>query len=89
MIIEFLKIAFALGNLDNYPYWNHKTVNSIEIATTPTLDASYSTLENEYKISFEELSDDNSAQPLMIGDYLTQFKTTTTAPNNPHYNIIK
>lgn len=86
MIMGFLKIAFYLGNLDSYPYWQHKNNNGVTIATTPTFGQGYSYLKAEYKQFFEELSRDNSAHPLMIGNYLNKFRNeANNAPINVYY----
>lgn len=86
MIMGFLKIAFQLGNLDNYPYWNTKIVKGTPINTTPTFGTGYATLQPQYRISFEELQNDDTAEPLMTGEYLQRFRNAATAfSNNPFY----
>lgn len=89
MIMGFINIAFHLDSLDDYPYWNYKLVNGIITPTTPTFGRGYRNLEEKYFQFFNELTEDDSAEPLMIGQYLNRFRVTANnAPNNPHYNGI-
>ncbi|MFQ7361172.1 hypothetical protein [Clostridium perfringens] len=88
MIMGFVKIAFHINDLNDYPHWKYKNIDGNIVPTTPTFGKSYNSLEPEYKNFFKELSEDNSAQPLMIGNYLNKFKNAVTnAPNNQYYNL--
>ena len=90
MIMGFVKIIFTYGNIEAIPeeFWIVRLRDRQRIKTTPTFgQGGYRSFPNEYKIFFDELSNDNTAMPLMIGDVLNEFRNyANNAPDNPYYS---
>lgn len=87
MIMGFLKIVFESNNVDAIQDWNTKKLNNVgKIKVTPTFGAGYINLDFKYKTFFEELKNDSTTSPLMIGDTLDKFiNKTKLAPDNKFY----
>lgn len=82
MILGVIRFIFGNnGDVDAYPYWNHAH-------TTPTFGGSFSSMPNEYKEYFTDISEWDAATPLFTGEYLDKFLILSQRFNdNPYFNI--